>query len=498
MNHEAVKPLGEHPTKSIDDELAQLRARATEQSARVQHAATALRARKAKEAEELEALRQKKVAQRQLRSQYATRLQAQARGWLTRRQLAQHAAADEEKLAQQGANLTLVVSSDHLREQLAGLQLQLHDMEYRREDRVAAICKLQAWWRSMLAKRVFQVMRIAHKMRAYHNQVRHAAVCIQAWFRMYPVVWRFRSVLLAEGALRHQKQLEDMERLVQVVVVLQRSFRRRLQQKGERPGEEQRSVTCMSPTKAKSQSEIVLIDSWKPGGIAAGKAAVQNARPGAVVGDRVQKSDPEIEKIQEAGLIPFYGSSAREIIRHRVGGPSALKMQRQLGIGRAEDSPSEDDDLLHDLGTLWDVYPEGVSWDFLGHLDDDTWAHDHRGRTRSLRRPAKYGTTVRKPKEPRRRRRKTQLIIPPPPSNAENRVRAREEQREANERNQQDFADDTNLLDMHPLLVGAPTPPRMPMLLEPAPPLGRRKVRQASGGVNHSSWEGATSFLGED
>merc|ERR1712079_93139 len=137
-------------------------------------------------------------------------------------------------------------------------------------------------------------------------------------------------------------------------------------------------------------------------------------------------------------------------------------MQCQLGIGCAQDSPLTDDELFDDFGTLWDVYPEGVSRDFLRHLDDDTWAHDHHGKKRSLHQPAKYGTTVQKPKDPRRRRRKTRLIIPPPPSNAENRIRAHREQREANERNQQDVADDASL-DMHPLLVGAPTLPRMPM-----------------------------------
>jgi len=494
MTNEAIKPLGDYLTKAIDEELAQLRAHATKQSARVNHAATTLRARKAKETEELRLLQLKKAARRQLRSQHATRLQAQARGWLTRRHLAKGAAVEEEGHAQQGANMVPVASSDHLREQLAGLQLQLHDMEYRTEDRVIAVRTLQAWWRSVLAGRILWVMHLADKMRDTHEQICVAVLRIQSWFRMKPVERRFRSSIQAEAAHRHQKQREEMERLVKVVVVLQRSFRRRLQQAGIRPGEKHRNVTDMSPTQAKPQNEIVLIDSWKPGGIAAGKAAVHNARAAAIVGDRVPKRDPEIGKIQEAGLVPFYGSSAREIIRHRVGGPSALKMQRQLGIGRAEDSSLTDDDLLHDLGTLWDVYPEGVSWDFLGHLDDDTWAHDHRGNQRSLRQPADYGTTVQKPKEPRRRRRKTRLIIPPPPSHAENRIRAHREQREANERNQQDVAGDANL-DMHPLLVGAPVLPSMPMLSDRAPQLGRRDARLASGGVNHASWEGATSFF---
>ena len=107
-----------------------------------------------------------------------------------------------------------------------------------------------------------------------------------------------------------------------------------------------------------------------------------------MIEDQVKASPPrkarEFEKLEQAGLVPFYGSSAQQLIRHRIGGPTALRMQKRLVLGMGMlsegqgDSGEEDDEVddaeLDHPSMLWDVYPEGISAGFLDGLDCE---HSH-------------------------------------------------------------------------------------------------------------------------
>lgn len=504
----------------IEEELARLRRQSAEQAQRCEGVERALEAAREDEVREFRALQQRKSELIGRRHELTLRFQTSVRRLLENKQII--GVINREVTEQLGLAAVL---PHQLREQLKGLRNTIHDMEYSAEDRVHAATRLQALWRAITARRVFRILRLAGRMRQAHSQMVASAMKIQAWYRAHKTRTRFRVQILMNMGLKCSRQMEDLERFLKVVVLLQRSVRARLARKRV---QEARSALNGTPNslwnedtlskqletrEANPKRNVVMLDSWKPGGVAAGLAAVQSASNTAFVGDKMPKRDRELEKIQQAGLIPFYGSWAREIVRHRVGGPSALKMQRQLGIGcasrggscngeAAEESNSGEEEELEDVGNLWDVYPEGTSMGFLEHLDDDAWAYKHRGQKRNLRKPAKCGGP-RGTKKPVSTRKSCSLVVPLPPSNAEQRARARAEAKEAaSAAGDKDSASEEGM-ELHPLLITAPLPQRSPAPPRDAPPHTRPRLRLGKNSATCSddedaSWSGARSFFRDD
>lgn len=181
--------------------------------------------------------------------------------------------------------------------------------------------------------------------------------------------------------------------------------------------------------------------------------------------------------------MPFYWASSQELVRHRIGGPQAHKMQRQLAIGQAAYAPLAPDEADR-LGGLWDVYPEGLTADFLQKLDKDAWPWDRpRRRRKESRRQGKA--------------RLCQGPAPPPPSNAQRRLLARQEARDAMAAGEQQAVEQEEEEEAHALFVNAPALPRAPAPPAGPPPRGRPRPHlggRPAGGDDDGSWGTARSF----
>lgn len=121
---------------------------------------------------------------------------------------------------------------------------------------------------------------------------------------------------------RRRKSLEArLEHQTKVVKVLQRAIRiylakRRLARKQED------GVELVEDPRFEGSSKYV--DNWRP---ASERREVRDVRDG------LPQEDLELTKMKDAGLIPFY-SRTSNTIRHRIGGPFALKIQFQYRRGR--------------------------------------------------------------------------------------------------------------------------------------------------------------------
>lgn len=234
-------------------------------------------------------------------------------------------------------------------------------------------------------------------------------------------------------------------------------------------------------------------DSWKPG----------DSRPVDFNAVTTHKSEFELDKLDDSGLVPFYWSQDSELVRHRVGGPVARKMERWLA---ADDSDGGGPEELSGNEFLWDVYPEGTSKDLLVNLDEDAWPPNRRGQIRTMRRRLakergerpRQKVAARKRSVPESVRRK---LARPPPSNVERRAKAREEAREAAEQRAAKAAEAANFFEvLHPLLENGPLLPKVPVAPSGPPPKARRPAQQAKTGqlvcvgCEEESWGWATSF----
>jgi len=493
-------------TALIDEELALLRPRAAEQAVRRERAQRELEAVRLEVQREARHLRQLRSEQRQRRRKLASRMQAAVRGWLSRRKFVIRL---HREFADQVGMAALL--PDQLQDQLKALQHNVHDLEYSAEDRVRAAVRLQAWWRSVTARRAVWVLQVASQMRRVHARMVAAAMRIQAWFRAYETRTRFRVQILINMGLRCSQQMEDMERLLQLVVRLQRAVRgriaRRRVQEARRilTGSEQRQSLgdMVEAQRAAVARPTALVDSWQPGGIAAGTAALLDAPCVAAAEDTSPKREHELERLEEYGLVPFYWSSARENVRHRVGGPTALKMHRRLGIGAPPrtdggttsggetEGTASGEESLEPLGNMCEVYPEGLSAGFLDNLDEDAWPWDHHGRKKKQRKASTKRGAAGRPRRPACR-----LVVPAPPTNAERRAQVREEAQAAAVAAAEAAAAEASG-ELHPLLANAPVLERAPAPPPGAPPRGRPRPCPAKrGGDDDGSWSGATGFFG--
>merc|ERR1719323_1472302 len=103
--------------------------------------------------------------------------------------------------------------------------------------------------------------------------------------------------------------------ILQVVVRLQRCFRAKLAQKRVQRVRQALGKTETASPKPLQDREVLqwpplqgmcLVDSWQPGGVAAGVAALRSAPATAAGKDQPPKRDYNLERLEKAGLVPFY------------------------------------------------------------------------------------------------------------------------------------------------------------------------------------------------
>lgn len=439
--------------ETIQEELARLRPAAAEQAERCKLIMQELAAAREEEARELRVLMESRNMEKERIRKLACKLQASIRGWLVRRSFI---FAMDCHLAQQVGMAAKL--PDQLRDHLRQLQHSVHDLKYQPEHRCAAAVRLQAFWRSIVARRVVIVLRIAQKMRRLYKRMDMAATMIAAWFKGIHTRLMYRSEIRARVEATHARHLQELQQGLRVVIRLQRALRakfarRRYLEARAILGEPSDSES--EARRGRSRERFVLVDSWRPGGLAgdpsgdeaaaaAALAGGGSRSPGAA-GSASPRSDRELRRLEDEGLLPFYWSSSQELVRHRIGGPQALKMLRLLAIGEPGDwSPPDIDEHEH-LGGLWDVYPEGQSPDFLDRLDKDTWPWERKGR--HGRRKAAG------PPKPQAAKLVCTKMAQAPPSNGERRQMLRQEARAAIVAAREMAADG---IEAHPLFVNAP------------------------------------------
>lgn len=501
----------------LDEELEMLRPQLAGQSVRVAGLVEELK--EARKEEEREARDQRKNhAQRlQRRIQVTSRMQACVRGWLVRRRFI--AALDHRIVDRMAVSAML---PDMLRDQLQGLQHNIHDLLYRPSDHEDAAVKLQAWYRSILARRVVSVVRIAEKMRLIAVRMNAAVTRIQSWYRGLVTRQRMQVQIRLKLDLTRQHQWEEMQQGVHYIIKIQTWFRNKLAavELRRRMAAQQvmwDALMAKSPTAAgaplsignEGEEEVVLVDTWRRSDPSQGLSASPDAGDafGAAM-EGTPRPDRELEKLEAAGLVPFYWASSGEVIRHRIGGPAAQKMERRLAALPAmevEDDHDSDRQGSLDaavfgdsasgedhLGNSWDMYITGVSQNFLTSLDADVWKR-HPGmpcqKPAGSRRTRRSRSSARRPKK-----RPCTKVVAQPPSNAELRMQARKESQQAVDR--ADTADGasaengTRGFDPHLLLVNAPPlPPEKP---RPSTRIARYRVARTARPVVHEDEEEAS------
>lgn len=323
-----------------------------------------------------------------------------------------------------------------------------------------------------------------------------AAIKLQSWYRAHITRMAFRVQILLKLGMIRKRQMEEVELMLNSVTRIQCAFRAKLARQKVmqvRADDERRALTDVQ----EGETDTFLIDTWHPRSAAAG---IEFQRP---------RPDRELEKLEEAGLVPFYGSSSQQLVRHRIGGPSALKSLRLLGLGASPHEVSQEEVEEEDFeapGKLWDVYPEGISASFLEKLDTDAWPWERPGRTRgrgSKRVSAKRRFVLGLGTAPRASTSFAQL----PPSHAERRASQRKSLRDAAASEADAAGEATVKAELHPLLMGgAPLPPepQRPQPPTAPPPRGRPRghaaryagsLREVRGeAAEDASWGGVTSF----
>lgn len=529
----------------IDEELAQLRPQLLEKGRRKKQLAEELEIAKAAEIQEKHNLENTRMSQEERRARLKARFRKAVKAWILRRRIV---VAMNEDLAAEMAVGPLLPAQ--LRSQLEALQLNIHALKYQEVDRVRGSTKIQAWWRGILTRRSVVCLRISRYMWKLHELMTWASIKIQSWYKVISARRKWRGKIQMRMHLKKQREAEFEEQKMRVTIQLQRAIRARLARK--RVLEEKDRMSKKTVVVGQEEPEAgagdgkqssKMVDTWKR----RQEGVVQATE------DRPPPHDPELEKIRDAGLIPFYWNYASDTIRHRVGGTMALKIQRQLRVGVGAnlampdvedllDDPLESDagsssatdagdgslsphrknhtrpilfttqdDVDHEdsaLGGNWNVYAEGLSQNFLKSLavmDQKDWR--------------KKGQL----QKPRRTKRLSSRPPPPPPRNTENRAKEREElERAAEDNRRRSVAAKAIAPLQHPLLDGM-LPPNVPMHalqghLHPAPPADppsrpRPRPHLATGGfgrprsrdrgsspecVEEDPWAKLTSFYGEE
>lgn len=404
----------------FDEELAQLRPGVAGQAERCRKITQELAVARETEKLERQALMKSRDFRKERADKLTKRLQACIRGWLRRKRFV---LAINTELAAEAGFASLL--PDQLRDQLRVLKHTVHDLKYQGEHRERAIIRLQAFWRGMLGRRVVRVLWVSNYMRQVYLQMDLAATRISAWHRSVSTRLKYREVIYTHMRETSLRQFTEMVEGLKIVVKLQRAFRARL---AVRNVTRRRSAAanilngCLGmvftlpegngESDDDSDDGARNVDSWRPGGLL-GDSRRHEASLSSSQGLPEPRSDRELKKLEEAGLTPFYWSSSHELVRHRIGGSKALKMGRRLGIGEADEWTPPSDDELDCIGGLWDVYPEGLSADFLEKLDEDAWPWPRKA--------------ARKAKKPAQKPAKRPAAPQPPPVNSERRAIAREE-----------------------------------------------------------------------
>jgi len=494
-------------TEMIDEEIANLHPQLANQAVRCKEALAALRVAQAAELQESKELNACRDEARARRDRLTARMQACVRGWLVRRQFVD--VVNREFKNQVGLAAVL---PDQLRDQLRHVQHSIHDLKYRRTDRRNAALRVQSWWRSIHARRIAMILRVAHRMHKLHMTMVNAAIKLQSRYRAYSAYRRFYLPIRQRMEFTHAEHLKKMEQGLVCVVRIQRAMRAKLARRKMCKAREQMRDLITSKVDAdggflnldgqSSQTSCLgLVDQWAPlqAGSASGRVIISEV-------SALPKPDQELHKLENSGLTPFYGSSHQELLRHRIGGPAAVQVHQLMsatylaqtcGVGcnlqLLEDARFPDE--------LWNVYPEGVSHRFLEQLDEDAWAQrtvvqpcraDRRSSSR--RRGGAGGRNARCTRVPSGKPAQS------PPNNAARRARAREDAH-TTKPTAPDLAHHHIIefgQELHPLLIGTPF-----LSSTPVPPPGAPPHKQCSLRVSRhrsvnmdctGSWEGATGF----
>jgi len=415
------------------------------------------------------------AARLQRRQKVTSHLQACVRGWIVRRRIV--AAMDLTKVQSLKRAAML---PDLLRDQLEELQHDVHDLKYRSEEREAAAVQLQSWWRMLTACRFAKVLQLTRAIQSIGRRMEAAAIVVQAWYRGVSIKLKLRDEIRLRMEQSRQKQLRVMESALHSIIQIQRGFRAKLA-RGERlrfsvanerskvswkSAASKASSLPLTATRGSSCASTVgvevpnLVDTWSPtsslGAVAAGQG-----KAGIII-ESLPQHDCELDKIASIDLVPFYGAASEEVVRHQIGGPTAMIMKQQLAIDSdcaAGDKSivninvaTGDIDSVKELGDAWDVYPSGLTSGFLPSLDLDVW--DRCSRRKSQRNSAQLRQNRR-----RSRRKKmechTTVMAQPPPCNAAERAQSREARRFDSIGAQDGEVE----ADIHPMFINAPPLP---------------------------------------
>jgi len=416
------------------------------------------------------------------RLQVTSRLQSVVRGWLVRKRIV---AAMDHRTVQ---NLRRAAQlPDLLRKQLKQLQHSTHALKYRDEERFIAAVKLQAWWRLIAARRVVKLIQWSQMLQAISAHMGVAATNIQAWYRGVTTKLSLRDQIQERMDQTREKQFRDMEIALHCIIQIQRGYRAKLARRQRirlqlallglpapdlfdlppTPDFDRRSTkrSCLEESKLPT----VLIDSWRissaPGAVPVTYPAPCCGNAGVAI-ESPPQNDREVEKAEAIGLVPFYAASSEQALRHRIGGASALRMQQQLAIpstlaltdGDGGDVAGNLAALQDQLGDAWDIYPNGLTQDFLYGLDPDVW--EKGGRAKSCRNALALRGVV---KSKRRRKkdcgpRPCTKVLALPPSKSEERAQKREAQKASSIGAN---ATDSGAIDLHPMFVNAPPQPAL-------------------------------------
>jgi len=414
-------------------------------------------------------------AQRKRRLKVTRQLQSVVRGWLTRRRLMNIFSAHASE--QMGIALQ---QPDKLKTQLTELRHQVHGMLYSEDSRRDAAVRLQAWWRSLLVSRITRLKRFIVQAHAIYKEMDRAALRIQAWFRGMNIYLALRDEIQSKLEETGFRRYKEMEGALLGIVRAQRAVRSWRQQKAMRDQRKQaedrlrgRIANEAGELELAHEAKEVFVDTWLPRNTL---GAVSDKRPA---------TPREIKEIDDAGLVPFYSSDASETIRHKVGGPAALRMYKRLfqddeGAGSSEESELEDEPL----GEVWDVYPKGTSYRFMEELDADAWPKG--------KKPAYLRSKSSRPKRLRSRSkpkpRRPTCSSQPPPAHAEQRAQQREETKKQLEA--EAAARELSCeAELHPLLHNAPTLPQLKLQQKPEDFLPV--------GVPDCTWHAQVGFYGQ-
>lgn len=417
-----------------------------------------------------------------------------------------------------------------LNEDLRGLRHKIHGLKYSQSDQTRGSVKIQSWWRCILAQRVHQMLRISNSIWSLKNKMAKASVTIQRWFRAFVVRVKWKNVVEV-AAQRRRKFLEErLEHQTKAVKLLQRAVRMFLA-KRRLARSQDAGVELGVEDNPEGRSTTKYVDNWRP---ASERREVRDAKP---------PEDLELVKMKDAGLIPFY-SRTSNTIRHRIGGPFALKIQMQLGIGvgrstspppmaplaadgppkeaemvldatEAQEEPSSTVDvqkpqresvklppavvkivgenigLEDELGGHWEIYPDGLSQGFLKSM-----TYDYHSLTKRPGQPPPSTANV--PTKVKRSRPRSTKTLEVGPLLTQRRAERREQQQQE-ESAAMIKAENIKAVAhlQHPLLEGLL--PNVPMHVKPSPPAappGRPRPNFGCGSFTREecSWSDATSF----